>query len=136
LRREFLVGDGLRSKWRRAIGWIAVYALALQTIVGGIDLIQNAASAAAFDPSAIICHGHGTDDGGAAQTPAGTGHRQACGHCALCALLAAPVPAPTAAVRITIERTPAVLLAPSARPASTADIASNPGKPRAPPATV
>lgn len=44
-----------RGKWRGAIGWIVAYALALQTIVGGLGLIQTVAAAAAFDPTAIIC---------------------------------------------------------------------------------
>jgi len=66
------------SKSRRAIGWIAAYAFALQTIVGSLGLIQTTASAAAFDPLAVICHngGHsGTGDptpgsGGQGQHPA------------------------------------------------------------------
>jgi hypothetical protein len=37
------VGHGLRIGRQRAIGWIAAYALALQTIAGGIDLTQSAA---------------------------------------------------------------------------------------------
>jgi hypothetical protein len=81
-------------RWRRAIGWIAAYALALQTIAGGIDLIQSAAAAATFNPTAIICHGHGADD--AAEIPGTTGNGQACEHCGCC--LGAPpflsVPSP------------------------------------------
>jgi hypothetical protein len=77
-----------RNKWRRAIGWIAAYALALQTIVGGIDLVQNAASAATLDPATIICHGHGVDDGAASQIPGNTDKGRVCGDCGCC--LAAP----------------------------------------------
>ena len=39
--RELFVGRCVPTRWRRAIGWIAAYALALQTIAGGIDLIQK-----------------------------------------------------------------------------------------------
>ena len=68
-----------RSKSRRAIGWIAAYALALQTLVGSFGLIQTAASAAAFDPLAIICHNDGRSGAGD-QTPGngGQGHHPAC----------------------------------------------------------
>ena len=61
-----------RSKSRRAIGWIAAYTLALQTLVGSFGLIQTTASAAAFDPLAIIClnGGHG---GAGDQTPGSGG---------------------------------------------------------------
>jgi hypothetical protein len=80
------VNRSVRNKWRRAIGWIAAYALALQTIVGGIDLVQNAASAATLDPATIICHG--VDDGAASQVPGNTGNGRVCGDCGCC--LAAP----------------------------------------------
>jgi hypothetical protein len=84
----------VRIRWRRAIGWIAAYALALQAIVGGIDLIQSAAAAATFDPTAIICHGHGADS--AAEIPDTPGDRQACEHCGCCLgappILAVPSP--------------------------------------------
>ena len=72
---EIVVTGGARGKWRRAIGWIAAYALALQTLVGSFGLIQTAASAAAFDPLAIIClnsnhGGAGDQTAGTAATPA------------------------------------------------------------------
>ena len=68
-----------RSKSRRAIGWIAAYALALQTLVGSFGLIQTAASAAAFDPLAIICL-NGDHGGAGDRTPGsgGQGHHPAC----------------------------------------------------------
>jgi hypothetical protein len=61
------------SKSRRTIGWIAAYALALQTLVGSFGLIQTAASAAAFDPLAVICHSDG-HSGAGDQTPDDRGH--------------------------------------------------------------
>jgi len=70
---EIVVTGGARGKWRRAIGWIAAYALALQTLVGSFGLIQTAASAAAFDSLAIICLN--SNHGGAGdQTPGDRGH--------------------------------------------------------------
>lgn len=68
-----------RGKCRRAIGWIAAYALALQTLVGSFGLIQTTASAAAFDPLAVICH-NGGHSGAGDQTPGsgGQGHHPAC----------------------------------------------------------
>ena len=57
---------------RRAISWIAAYALALQTIVGSLGLIQSAASTAAFDPLAVICLN--SDHGGASDQLPGNGH--------------------------------------------------------------
>jgi hypothetical protein len=84
--RELFVGRCVPTRWRRAIGWIAAYALALQTIAGGIDLVQSAA--ASFDPTAIICHGHGADS--AADLPGTTGNGPLCDRCGCC-LTAPPV---------------------------------------------
>lgn len=89
-----------RIRWRRAIGWIAAYALALQTIAGGLDLTSSAAAAAtaSFD-AAVICHGHDGDTA-AAEIPGKTGTAP-CNHCGLCLgaspLLAAPAPAESVA---------------------------------------
>ena len=71
----------MRTKWRRTIGWIAAYALALQTIAGGIDLTQSAA-AAGLPTIGVICHGDGADS--TADIPGGTGDHQPCGHCGCC----------------------------------------------------
>jgi hypothetical protein len=85
-----------RIRWRGAIGWIAAYALALQTIAGGLDLASSAAAAAAtvsFD-AAVICHGHDGDNA-AAEIPGKTGTAP-CNHCGFClgasAVLAPPSP--------------------------------------------
>ena len=70
-----------RSKWRRAIGWIAAYALALQTLVGSFGLIATTESAAAFDPLAIICL-NSNHAGAGDQTPSDRGHdRHSCCDC-------------------------------------------------------
>lgn len=93
-----------RIRWRRAIGWIAAYALALQTIAGGLDLVQGAAAAAStasFD-AAVICHGQG-DDNAAAEIPGKTGTAP-CNHCGFCLgaspLLAAPSPVQSVAALV------------------------------------
>jgi hypothetical protein len=95
MRGEFFVDRRMRIRWRGAIGWIAAYALALQTIAGGIDLTQSAAAAATLDTTAVICHGDGADS--AADLPGSTGDRQPCGHCGCCldapSLLAPHAPA-------------------------------------------
>ncbi len=68
-----------RGKWRRAIGWIAAYALALQTLVGSFGLIQTAASAAALDPFSIIClNGNHGDAGDQIPGDGGHGGRPGC----------------------------------------------------------
>ncbi len=70
-----------RGKWRQAIGLIAAYAFALQTIVSGIGLIQTVSSAAAFDPFAIVCAHNGAAD----QIPGDAGHdSDTCYHCGYC----------------------------------------------------
>ncbi len=61
-----------RGKSRWAISWIAAYALALQTLVGSFGLIQTTASAAAFDPLAVICANGNRDIGD--QVPGNSGH--------------------------------------------------------------
>ena len=100
MRGELLVDHRMRTRWRRAIGWIAAYALALQTIAGGIDLTQGAATAAGVDTTAVICHGDGADS--AADIPASTSDQQPCGHCGCClgaqSLLAPHAPVHLAAV--------------------------------------
>jgi hypothetical protein len=100
--RELFVGRCVPTRWRRAIGWIAAYALALQTIAGGIDLIQSAA--ASFDPTAIICHGHGADS--AADLPGTSGSGPMCDRCGCC--LAAP---PVLAAPSAFQLFPAILAA-------------------------
>ena len=77
---------------RRAIGWIAIYALALQSILGGIASHPAFAPdrASGFDPAAIICLT--SHDGSVRQIQAdntrqvpGNENTHPCGPCALCA---------------------------------------------------
>jgi hypothetical protein len=124
-----------RLKLRWAIGWIGIYALALQTILGGVA--PHPANAfdrsLPFDPAAIIClSSHGGDTG---NIPGDEGPGSHGGtHCTPCA---PPLPPPLLAAQgggLAVEFTasesvvPQPLLIP---PLS--KIASRPGGPRAPP---
>jgi hypothetical protein len=82
------------SKLRWAIGWIAIYALALQTILGGIA--PHPANAfdrsLPFDSAVIIClNSHGGDTG---NVPGDEGPGSHAGtHCTMCAPAPPPLPA-------------------------------------------
>ena len=80
----------MRAGWRKIIGVLAIYAVALHVVL--IGLIPFAAAAAAADPLSVICHSvpAGTDGQQAPGVPQ-PGH--ACEHCNLCTALAPP-PAP------------------------------------------
>jgi hypothetical protein len=124
-----------RLKVRRAIGWIAAYALALQTILGGIAP-RLAIGSAAFDLAAICLNSHGGSVGTGGDIPdnPGTGS-QAGGHCALCGSPPPPLVAPQTGSRVAIYVTAAeVILPPPPVPPFT-KVASRPGGPRAPPMT-
>ena len=77
----------MRSGWRKIIGVLAIYTVALHVVLVG--LIPFAAAATSTDPLSVICHSvpAGAQDQGVPQP----GH--ACEHCNLCTALAPP-PAP------------------------------------------
>jgi len=80
----------MRSGWRKIIGVLAIYAVALHVVLVG--LIPFASAAASVDPLSVICHS--VPAGAAGQQDTGVpqpGH--ACEHCNLCSTLAPP-PAP------------------------------------------
>jgi hypothetical protein len=123
----------LKLRW--AIGWIAIYALALQTVLGGIA--PHPANAfdrsVPFDSGAIIClSSHGGDTG---NIPGDEGPGSHAGtHCTLCVSPPPPLPAAQGGDGLVVGLTapepvvPQPLLVP---PLS--KIASRPGGPRAPP---
>jgi hypothetical protein len=124
-----------RFKLRGAIGWIAVYALALQTILGGIAPHSAIAfdRSLPFDPAAIIClTSHGGDTG---NVPGDEGPGSHAGnHCTLCAPASPPLPAAQGSYGLAVKLTasdpvfpPLLLIPPLSK------IASRPGGPRAPP---
>jgi hypothetical protein len=118
------------STWlRRAIGLIAAYAIALQTILAGLALLGGIAIA---DASALICHGAVVDDTQPAPGDGRGGHHGQVGHCALCAISPPLVPAPANVARPVTHPAPVAALRP-VRLALPHDIHARPGKPRGPP---
>jgi hypothetical protein len=118
------------SGWRKIIGVVAIYAVALHVVLTG--LMPLAAVAAAVDPLSAICHGNPADAAGQQDRRGIPQPGHACEHCNLCTALAPP-PAPDAllAGRIAPERVLHVL-----RPISTSAriaLASDPKLARGPP---
>ncbi len=74
---------------RRIIGWLAIVAIAMHTVLWGVAAPM--AAGATVDPLSVICHSaalsDATDQAPADQAP---GHSQACDHCNLCSASAAP----------------------------------------------
>jgi hypothetical protein len=114
---------------RRAIGLIAAYAIALQTILAGLALLGSVALA---DDGAVICHGAVVDDTSPAPGDGRSGHRGQVGHCALCAISPPVVPLPADVARPVVHPAPVAVIrrVPLALPH---DIHDRPGKPRDPP---
>jgi hypothetical protein len=134
----------LPLKLRRAIGWIAIYAVALQSILGATASHPAFAldRASGFDPAAVICLA--SHDGSAGQDTSrdagqNTGQRPGdeashrCGPCALCP----PPPSSAGTHAVTALAIDRIAAQPGAvwRPVVSAfpRIALPPGGPRAPP---
>jgi hypothetical protein len=120
----------MRTQNRRALSWVAIYAVALHTMLTGIVLQAHAAS---VDPFTIICHSD-TAGAPAEQTPASPASvpAQACDHCNLCSVAAPPVALATAFAG---QLAPARLLQ-TLRPVSAAahsNLATTPKLARGPP---
>lgn len=121
----------MRVWLRRSVGLLAIYAIALTTILSAFSAPRPAS--AAFDPFSIICHS-GTDTAAATdQAPAQQAPTKACDHCTLCSATAAAF---TGRVSIAVGRLdpPAVLhvLTPVST-AAHAHFAAHPHLPRGPP---
>lgn len=123
----------MRVWLRRSVGLLAIYVIALATILSAFSA-QRPASAA-FDPFSVICHS-GTDAPAATeQAPAQQAPTKACDHCTLCN--AAP------AAFATFDGVVIGILAPSAqrrvlRPAQSlpqADIGGSPRQAQGPPSS-
>lgn len=120
----------MRPGWRRAIGVLAIYAIALHVVLAG--LVPVGAGAATVDPLSVICHSVAPaaadrDQGKSIPAP---GH--GCDHCNLCSV-AAPPPAPVTALDISLKPARALHVL---RPLNTAvrtARASNPKLARGPP---
>jgi len=72
----------MQARLKALTGWIAIIAIALQAIWAGLA-DASTATAAPFDPAAIICHSDpGTDAD--RQAPAPVTPAKRCTHCVLC----------------------------------------------------
>jgi hypothetical protein len=130
-----LLTPNLARKLRRAIGLIAVYAFALQTILGGVAPRLAAAfdPAVPFDLAAICLSSHG-GAGPAGDIPEGSGNRSQAGdHCAICTLSAPLLLVPPEDIRVTIDVTVLEPAAPAQSAPPLSKQASRPGGARAPP---
>jgi hypothetical protein len=134
--RGSAVTTNARHKMRRAIGFIAAYALALQTILGSVA----PRLAVAFDPTlpldlaAICLSSHGSAAGLQGDIPDGSGNGSHVGdHCAMCTCSAPPLLAPPDSVRFAILVSASELIAPPPYVPSYAKAAAHPGGARAPP---
>ena len=76
----------MRSGWRKIVGVLAIYAVALHVILMG--LIPVGALGATVDPLSVICHS--APAGQQDQGPSIPAHGHACEHCNLCSALAPP----------------------------------------------
>jgi hypothetical protein len=129
----------LPTKLRRAIGLIAAYVLALQTILGSVAPRLTVAfdGALPFDVAAICLSSHGAGVGPAADIPGGSRDgSQAGDHCSLCISSGPPLLAPPKSIRIAIDfaiSEPITPAAPDHLPSSNA--VSRQGGARAPPTT-
>jgi hypothetical protein len=132
-----LITANLPPKLRRAIGLIAAYALALQTILGSVAPRLSVSFDAALpsDLAAICLSSHGVGVAPAADIPGGSGNgSQAGDHCAICISSGPPLLAPPESIRIAINFATSDPITPTlpVLPPSTA--ASRQGGARAPPA--
>lgn len=76
----------MRSGVKRVLGVLAIYTIALHTILSGVVPM---AAASAVDPFSVICHS-GTQAAPAEQAPTAPVPSSACDHCTMCGAAAAP----------------------------------------------
>ena len=113
--------------WRRGVGLLAIYAIALHTILWTVTPLLAGQS---VDPFSVICHSAAADEPTQAPAPA-----RNCEHCTLCSAMAPPTPESGAAIA---QLLPAPLID-VLRPTSvlpTLGIATTPKLARGPPAIV
>ena len=128
----------LPTKLRRAIGLIAAYVLALQTILGSVAPRLTVAFDATlpFDLAAICLNSHGAGVGPAADFPGGSGNGSEAGdHCTLCISSAPPLLAPPEGIRIAIEFAISEPITPASPVLPPSNAVSRQGGARAPPMT-
>jgi Protein of unknown function (DUF2946) len=131
-----LLTANLARKLRRTIGLIAVYGLALQTILGGVAPRLAAAldPAVPFDLAAICLSSHGgVAPAGDIPDGSGNGSFQAGDHCTICTLSAQLLLVPPEGIRVTIDVTVSQPAAPAQPAPLLSKEPSRPGGARAPP---
>jgi hypothetical protein len=120
---------------RRAIGWIAAYVLALQTILGSVAprLAPAVDPALPFDLAAICLSSHG-GGGLAGDIPGGSGSGSQVGdHCVMCTSSPPPVLAAPHGIRVVIHLVASEPVAPAPPVPPRSKVPSRPGGARAPP---
>lgn len=78
------------------LSWVAIYAVAMHTLLTGVTP-AFAAAQNSVDPFSVICQHDAVAGSPAGQPPSGLVPGHACEHCNLCSA-AAPLPAPDLAV--------------------------------------
>lgn len=81
----------MRVGGRRVLSWVAIYAIALHTILLGVAPLIAAPTA---DPFSVICHSEAPATSPSEQAPASpvSAPTHACDHCNLCSAMAPPDP--------------------------------------------
>ena len=128
----------LPTKLRRAIGLIAAYVLALQTILGSVAPRLTVAFDAALtlDLAAICLSSHSAGVGLAADIPGGSGNgSQAGDHCVMCVSSAPPLLAPPEGIRIAIDFAISETITPASPVLPPSNAVFRQGGARAPPTT-
>ncbi len=121
----------MRLGIRRAVGWVAIYAVALHVIL--IGFLPIAANGTSVDPFSIICHS-ATGMGDEVPVKPGLIPGHACEHCNLCS--AAPPPEPSLVLIGHLLPTRLLHVLQPASHAPRAGIASRLNLARGPPRTV
>ena len=133
---EYRIGGASMRVWlRRSVGLLAIYVIALTTILSSFSAPRPAS--AAFDPFSIICHSGPQSETAAGQQPAAPASlpTKACDHCTLCnAAPAASVTFDGVIVGILAPARPLAVLRP-AEAARHDDIGGSPRQAQGPPST-
>ena len=79
----------MRAGVKRGLNWVAIYAIALHTILLGVGPLI---AAPAVDPFSVICHSEAPTGSPAEQAPTSpaSGPAHACDYCNLCSAMAPP----------------------------------------------
>lgn len=79
----------MSGRRHRSVSWLAIYAIALHTILAGLAPL---AAAAPIDPFSVICHGAPADASPDGQSGLPDGSPSGpCDHCKLCGAVATPL---------------------------------------------